>query len=512
MSPLSKSKLVTYRQCPKRLWLEVHRPDLREDSSTVQGHFEVGYQVGAIARKFYDESGLGHTIDVQSEGYDEAFARSAELMATSQQPVFEAGFQSEGALAFADVMLPRLENGEIVWRMVEVKSSTSVKEYHLDDLAVQAFVARSAGVKLRSVALAHLDNSWVYPGDGDYRGLLKENDLTAETFARTAETRTWIADATMIVAQPTEPMKDIGSHCSEPFPCGFHAYCSRGIVGPEHSLDYLPRLHAGEREKLAAEDIVELREVPDDLLSLLQLRVKEHTLAGTTFFDKEGAAADLAQCSLPAYFLDFESVQFAVPKWKGTRPYQQFTFQLSVQRVSQFGQLTHDSFLDLSGNDPSEPFAKALITTCGDTVRCSFTALLSSVPVLANWPTAYPIWPGSCTRSTRESSICFPSCAITTTTRASVGVGASKACFHPRCQTCHMSSWTVYRMEEPPWRRSAKRLTRRLCRNENARSKNSFAPTVASTPTPWSGYGSSSMAVTKRRCVTADESAIRYTP
>ena len=367
MSPLSKSKLVAYRQCPKRLWLEVHRPHLREDSSTVQGHFEVGYQVGAIARKLYDESGLGHTIDVQAEGYDEAFARSADLMANSQQPVFEAGFQSEGALAFADVMLPQLENGEIVWRMVEVKSSTSVKEYHLDDLAVQAFVARSAGVKLRSVALAHLDNSWVYPGDGDYRGLLKENDLTAETFARTAEVRSWIADATMIVAQPTEPMKDIGSHCSEPFPCGFHAYCSRGIVGPEHSLDYLPRFRSSKREKLAADGIVELREVPDDLLSLLQLRVKEHTLAGTTFFDKEGAAADLAQYPLPAYFLDFESVQFAVPKWKGTRPYQQITFQFSVHRVSEFVRLTHDSFLDLSGNDPSEPFAKALIAACGDT-------------------------------------------------------------------------------------------------------------------------------------------------
>jgi hypothetical protein len=90
-------------------------------------------------------------------------------------------------------------------------------------------------------------------------------------------------------------------------------------------------------------------------------------LAGSTFFDKEGAAADLAQYLLPAYFLDFESVQFAVPKWRGTRPYQQITFQFSVHRVSELRQLTHDSFLDLSGDNPSEPFAKALSEACGET-------------------------------------------------------------------------------------------------------------------------------------------------
>ena len=36
MRVLSKSKLLAFRQCPKRLWLEVHRPDLREDSSATQ--------------------------------------------------------------------------------------------------------------------------------------------------------------------------------------------------------------------------------------------------------------------------------------------------------------------------------------------------------------------------------------------------------------------------------------------------------------------------------------------
>ena len=366
MTPLSKSKLLAYRQCPKRLWLEVHRPDLRKDGAATQNSFEVGYEVGAKARQIYDAAGIGMTVNVRTEGFAAALARSVELLAAAEHPVFEAGFQAGGALAFADVMIPRVKDGATVWHMVEVKSSASVKEHHLDDLAVQAHVARSAGVHLGSVALAHIDNTWIYPGGNDYRGLLKEHDLTTETFARTAEIEAWIADAHAVVHEPFEPKKEIGLQCSAPFACGFRGYCSRGAVEPEHPLDYLPYLGETKREALTARGIVDLRDVPDEVLSPMQRRVKEHTVSGTTFFDRAGAAAVLAPHGLPAYFLDFESTQSAVPRWKGTRPYQQIVFQFSLHILSEDGVLAHAAFLDLSGNDPTKAFAEAVVATCGN--------------------------------------------------------------------------------------------------------------------------------------------------
>ena len=366
MRHFSKSKLMAFRQCHKRLWLEIHRPDLRKDSADTQARFQTGHQVGEIAQHLYDPEGTGAVIDVNTEGFDAAFARTSELLANSQQPVFEAGFKASGALAFADIMVPEFENGQRVWRMVEVKSSTSVKEYHRDDIAVQAFVAKAAGVPLKSVALAHIDSSWVYPGDNDYRGLLKENDLTAEAFARTAEVEAWIAEAQTVAELPTEPTVGVGSHCYDPFECGFCNYCHQGIVQPEYPLDLLPRFSAAKREKLAQQGVNDLRDMPDDLLSDRQLMVKEHSLAKTVFFDAAGAAADLAPHGFPAYFLDFETIQIAVPIWKGTRPYQQITFQFSLHTLAESGDLTHTAFLDLSGGDPSEPFAKALIVACGE--------------------------------------------------------------------------------------------------------------------------------------------------
>jgi len=359
----SKSKILALRQCPKRLWLEVHHPELREDSVATEASFQVGHAVGDIARRIYDPDGIGALIDVQKEGFARAFERSAELLHTTQ-PIFEAGFSAGGALAFADVLLPEQVNGRQVWRMVEVKSSTSVKDYHRDDVAVQAFIAQTAGVPLKSIALAHIDSSWTYPGDDEYSGLLKENDLTEEAFARTQEVKDWITLAQNVAAEAAEPNIKIGAHCDKPYACGFYEHCSRDEPKPEYPVDWLPYFRA-KAARLAVQGVIELRKVPDDLLNERQQRVKDHTLANTVYFDEDGAAADLASHSLPAYFLDFETIQFPVPIWKGTRPYQQNTFQFSLHILAESGQLNHTDFLDLSGNDPAEPFAKALFAACG---------------------------------------------------------------------------------------------------------------------------------------------------
>lgn len=355
---------MALRQCPKRLWLEIHRPDLREDSAATQASFGIGFQVGDIAQQIYDPDGGGALIDIETEGFGQAFERSRELL-QKPQTVFEAGFSAKGALAFADVMLPQEIDGKLVWHMVEVKSSTSVKDYHRDDVAVQAYVARSAGISLASVALAHIDSSWTYPGDGDYCGLLKENNLTAEAFARTNEVESWIAKAQDIAAAELEPAETTGNQCWSPFECGFYGYCTRNDHQPEYPVNWLPRITSDKIRMLADQGITDIRDVPDALLNERQALVKEHTSNKTVFFDSVATAKALAEYPLPAYFLDFETIQFAVPIWKGTRPYQQIPFQFSLHLLDESGALSQTPFLDLLGNDPSESFAHALLAACG---------------------------------------------------------------------------------------------------------------------------------------------------
>ena len=87
--PLSKSKLIAFRQCPKRLWLEVHRPDLREDSASTQAIFASGHKVGELAQQIFDPTGTGHLIDMQVLGIAGAFQKTKELVNTTPSvPIF----------------------------------------------------------------------------------------------------------------------------------------------------------------------------------------------------------------------------------------------------------------------------------------------------------------------------------------------------------------------------------------------------------------------------------------
>jgi hypothetical protein len=176
--------------------------------------------------------------------------------------------------------------------------------------------------------------------------------------------KSWIAQANTVIAKTSEPVIETGPHCSTPFECGFSDHCNRNKHKAKFPAAWLPYFGA-KAAKLAEEGIIELKDVPNDLLNERQQRVKDHTLANKVFFDKKGAAADLAAHKLPAYFLDFETIQFAVPIWKGTRPYQQITFQFSLHTLSAKGQLEQTGFLDISGKDPSAAFAKELIASCG---------------------------------------------------------------------------------------------------------------------------------------------------
>ncbi len=50
---LSKSRIMSGLQCAKRLYLEVHHPELAEKSAGKEALFEVGHQVGELARTLY---------------------------------------------------------------------------------------------------------------------------------------------------------------------------------------------------------------------------------------------------------------------------------------------------------------------------------------------------------------------------------------------------------------------------------------------------------------------------
>lgn len=62
---LSKSRLLSFLQCPKRLHLSLHRPDLAEEDKGAARRMATGHAVGEIARGLHPGGVLiGHDDDL----------------------------------------------------------------------------------------------------------------------------------------------------------------------------------------------------------------------------------------------------------------------------------------------------------------------------------------------------------------------------------------------------------------------------------------------------------------
>lgn len=357
MIGLSKSRLLAHRQCPRRLWLQVRQPGLSHYDAGAEHRFAVGHSVGEVARRLYPE---GHLVETES--LTQALRDTIDYLIEEQpQPIFEATFEIDRVLVSVDLMLPSQDR----WRMVEVKSSTSVKPYHLSDATVQSWVLNRVGVGLASVEIAHIDNSFVYPGGGDYAGLFHHADITRECAELEADVPGWIeaARATLAGADPKTPP---GPQCHDPFECPFLSHCVPETADkdlyPPSLLPYAGTL----AEELSEEGYSDIREIPEGrLTNSRHIRIWQATCEGQAILYDE--AADLLEgLSYPRYYMDFDTIQFAVPIWEGTRPYAQLPFQWSCHVESTAGELEHHEYLAEDAEDPRRAFAESLLASLGE--------------------------------------------------------------------------------------------------------------------------------------------------
>lgn len=349
---LSKSRITSFEQCPKKLWLSVHRPELAQFDDGVEMRFASGNEVGEIACALHPEG-----VMVQAEpDLTAALATTSLLMDEGHPgPIFEATFQHDGVLVRVDVLE---RSGESSWRAAEVKSSTGVKDYHRGDLATQIWVMREAGVELDGAAIRHIDNTFEFTREGDYAGLLADAELMEELEDIIADRAALVAEARDILAGD-EPAIEMGDHCTSPFECEFSAYCGRDLpAGPEWPVTVLPR---GAGKKWLEQGVENLLDLSAEDLSAKNAQILTATSDGVPYHDAEGARREMAQWGWPRAWLDFETIAPAVPRWIGTKPYQQIPFQFSLHLEQEDGTISHHEFLSCDGSDPRRACAEALV-------------------------------------------------------------------------------------------------------------------------------------------------------
>jgi hypothetical protein len=291
-----------------------------------------------------------------------ALEQTRQLLADGHRaPIYEATFQHDGILIQADVIEP-LEDGS--WRLAEVKSSGSAQDYQISDVATQVWIMREAGLPLASAAVRHIDTRFVLSALGDYRGFLKDTDVTLQIQPLIAR-RPEIVDRARTVLAGPEPDRGMGSHCDEPYTCEFKNHCRRSQPeAPEWPISLLPRTGkrlASEWAGEGVEDLLELEEA--DLVNPIHQRIHRATKSGQPFHNVDAINRAIAGWQYPLHFLDFETIGPAVPRWIGTRPYQKIPFQFSCHTETISGELLHAEYLSTEGSDPRRPLTESLVQT-----------------------------------------------------------------------------------------------------------------------------------------------------
>jgi hypothetical protein len=160
-----------------------------------------------------------------------------------------------------------------------------------------------------------------------------------------------------------EPQRHVDGHCNNPFPCEFKAYCER--QDGDYPVSWLPNA-AKAVQILHANAIYDIRGIPAGMLtSETHIRVRRVTINGRAELDDD-AAMVLTKLEYPRYYLDFEAINLAIPRWNNTRPNQQYPFQWSCHIQHEDGSVEHKEFLDVSGLDPRRAFAESLIAASGN--------------------------------------------------------------------------------------------------------------------------------------------------
>ncbi len=359
---ISKSKFVAGVQCLKRLYLQVHEPQLAaEPDAATEAIIQQGREVGLLARQLCPG---GVEVD-GAGGLGQALRNTRELVANPEVPaIYEATFEHGGVLVRVDV-LQRRRDGR--WRLVEVKSSTDLREdhYHLEDVAIQYRVLSRGGLDVASACLAHINRDYVCRGGSiDVRRFFRIRNLTRRVERLQPKLTFQLRAELTVLAMPKAPDIAPGRHCTDPVTCEFCDRCNP--PRPDDHIGYLPRIHASAMEELEEIGVESIHDIPDDFeLSEIQRRATTCVQTGEPWFSPELGEA-LSMLNYPLCLMDFETVNPAIPRFAGMRPYDQLPFQWSVHVMRKPGaELEHYEFVATDTTDPRREFITSLCSALG---------------------------------------------------------------------------------------------------------------------------------------------------
>lgn len=341
---LSKSRYCQCVQCEKILWLNKYKPLPEADSNDAL--FERGRQVGELAKELFG--------DYEDVAYDENInfrvEKTAKLLEDKPNIITEASFIYDNNFCSVDILKNDLDGVEIY----EVKSSTKVKDIYIDDVAYQYFILSNLGLNVKRACIVYINKEYVRFGELDIEELFNFEDVSDAVKEKQDEIRQNIDSINNfmeIYTADNEPDSHIGMNCFNPYSCAFWEYCIRDLPKPNvfdiSGMQNRTKIKKYNEGLISFEDLAG-GDINPKCLEQIDFELNDRDAK----IEKEAIKEVLDSLNYPLYFIDYETCQFAIPEFEGTKAYQQIPFQYSLHIIyEEGGCLEHKEFLAEVGDD-----------------------------------------------------------------------------------------------------------------------------------------------------------------
>ena len=354
---ITKTNYVAGLQCPKFLWHRVHEPEsLISDEIDGPPVLRIGQDVGMLAQSLFpDGVAIASTLPIK-----ERIAATIQAL-SGRKPIYEAAVSAGDLYAQIDILVPDRAG----WAIVEVKSTTEVKEHFIKDVAFQQYVCIKAGLNIRRSSVVTLNKDYIKKGPLNITKLFANHSADAEVNEAIRKVPGDISRIRKVLAGKC-PKVGIGHHCSDPINCPLTERCWAFL--PVNNVFELSRI-GGKAFDLLAAGIVKITDIPEDFkLTKYQTIQIKSTKSRRPQVDADAIRDFLSELEYPIRFFDFETFSMPVPVFDGTKPYQQIPFQYSMHVVTApRAKPSHYSYLAEGRDDPRPGLLNSLKANIGTT-------------------------------------------------------------------------------------------------------------------------------------------------
>ncbi len=347
------SDLIAYQRCPRFSWnrTNIHEP------------FQGFYHMEAPFSRYWMEYFSCH--DVPSGKTGDSNEDTLELLKNHDR-VINVRMEYKGCRT----RIPLLEKCEDGYKATYMYLNSYPKESESLIMKINQQIAASIGIQISQHQIFYLNKEYVRQDQLDIQScfltsnqLFNRKNKLNKTIEQCMEEQifdldTWISQTQEVVNMEQPPEMQRSKQCTSNRRCMYYDQCFDDSQLPDNSVLFLTT----SQNKMNAfhNGIKHIHELDLDLLDGFRLQYAQYIASQKgRFVDGWALHAWLHAIEKPVCYLDFEWDTFAIPPYKGMKPFDVLCFQYSLHIEPENEPLYHKDFFDTG--DCREAFIQSLL-------------------------------------------------------------------------------------------------------------------------------------------------------